>query len=94
MPVHDTIPTMKKISDNSGIKIEVEEPQTVETLPIPEQATVSWPVSAPQLVHDFLVQNKIKPKLEVVSELNVWDGSGTILNDKPLLKVTYEFIKD
>ncbi len=92
MPVRDTIPTMKKISDNSGIKIDLSEEPSAKI--IPEETTVSWPVSAPQLVHDFLVQNKIKPKLEVVSELNVWDGSGTILNDKPLLKVTYEFIKE
>lgn len=45
--------------------------------------------SAADMVHKFLTENHIKTKLVAVNELNVWVGDGTILNDKPLLKVTY-----
>jgi hypothetical protein len=64
-------------------KVEVKETQTIQT-----QA-----LSATDLVHNFMSQNNIKPKLIVIEELNVWDGhSGILLNDKPLLKLTFEYI--
>lgn len=60
---------------------EVETPEELETLE----------VSASELVHEFLKANNIKPRVTVVDEVNIWDGTGHLLNDKPLLKVTYEF---
>lgn len=48
-------------------------------------------VSASDLVHNFLTEHNIKPKLVVVDDVNIWDGTGHLLNDKPLLKVTYEY---
>lgn len=89
---HDTISSMKKISELSGIKLDTEENPPTEV--VAEEKAVFSSASAPQLVHDFLLQNKIKPKLEAIEELNVWVGDGYILNNKPLLKVTYEYSKE
>lgn len=41
-------------------------------------------------VHAFLIEKGYVPKVTAVNQLNVWVGDGYILNDKPLLKVTYE----
>ncbi len=45
-----------------------------------------------ELVHDFLKENKLKIKVSAEEGLNVWVGDGYVLNDKPLLKITY--VKD
>lgn len=65
-------------------KVEIEEPTF----------TQSTALSATELVYNFMSQNKIKPKLIVINELNVWDGTGFLINDKPLLKISYEYSKE
>ena len=54
-------------------------------LPIPTKPTAS------QLVRDFFEDNHIEMKLEAAENINVWDGTGVLLADKPLLKITYLF---
>lgn len=47
--------------------------------------------SASQLVQNFLNENNIEIKLEAIDSLNQWVDGGFVLNDKPLLKVKFEF---
>jgi hypothetical protein len=49
--------------------------------------------TAPEVVFRFLKENRIRPKITFVEDLNAWVGDGYVLNDKPLLKLTYEWDK-
>lgn len=77
-------------ADVAGVKIEGNEdiPHS-ESLPLPTEE------SAAILVHKFLTDNRIKIKLDVVNELNTWDGNGSyLLNDKPLLRLVFTYEDD
>ena len=49
------------------------------------------PIPASERVYAFFLENNIVPKVTVINELNTWVGDGYVLNDKPLLKVTYSY---
>lgn len=64
------------------------EPQvSIENL----EDTPTETLTASELAHQFFTQHNIIPKLTYVDSLNTWVGDGYVLNDKPLLKISYEF---
>ncbi len=69
------------------MKKDVSTPQTE----IPEPTAPIFNLSAAETVHRFLIENNIVQKLTIMDEKNSWVGDGVVLNDKPLLKITYEY---
>lgn len=48
-------------------------------------------VTASELVYSFFQENNIELRIEAVESVNQWLGDGYVLNDKPLLKVSFEY---
>jgi hypothetical protein len=53
---------------------------------------VSTPLSASELLNKFLQENKIRLNTSIMDSSTPFVGDGFVLVDKPLLKITAEYI--
>jgi hypothetical protein len=63
---------------------------SVEALDSPPPSSIQQTLSPTEDMYQYARSQGYHMKLTYVEAINSWVGDGYVLNDKPLLKVTYE----